>query len=143
MIRVIGLLVILVPCVLMDLKTNKLPLFYMLLCGAVALLLNLLCGLEGLMSMAVGGVIGLVFLLIARLTKETVGYGDGVLILIIGLWCGGADTLGILLMALILAGLVGGIIVLVKKKGRSFRIAFSPYLALSSLILSGIRLIGS
>lgn len=68
---------------------------------------------------------GGILLLVSLLTKESIGYGDGVAVMVLGLWTGAWFTAGVLCVAVILAGLFGiGYLVM----GKRDAIPFIPFL---------------
>ncbi len=67
------------------------------------------------------------FLLLSLITKESIGYGDGMTVLVLGLWTGGWFTVLSAAMGIILSGIYGGCCVLFQKKDP---IPFIPFLLL-------------
>ena len=62
------------------------------------------------------------------------GEGDIDIALICGLFLGGKGIAVTLFMAIILGGIVAGLILVFKLKGRKDEIAFGPYLAIGGII---------
>ena len=58
---------------------------------------------------------GIGLLLLAFFTKESIGYGDGAAVLVLGLWTGAEFTLRTVCVGFILSGIYGGICILQKK----------------------------
>ena len=73
---------------------------------------------------------GLGFLLLGFLTREKVGYGDGWVLLMIGLFSGFFQCFLILLIGLLLESTVAIILLVLKKIQRDKEIPFSPFLLL-------------
>ena len=94
----------------------------------------------GLISGIIGGAIGFIFLLIPYLIAlpiykgEGMGLGDVKMAALIGLVTGSRLVLVALLMAVILGGLVGGILILLKIKKRKEPIPFGSFLALTTIV---------
>ena len=61
-----------------------------------------------------GVVLGLIIVFIAKLYKE-IGIGDGIVIIVLGLLLGLMNTLNILLIASILASILGGFLLITKR----------------------------
>ena len=78
---------------------------------------------------------GLLFLAMAVLTKEKVGYGDGLVLIVTGVLLGLRVNLMMVFMGLFLAALSSIWLLIRKKAGRNTKIAFVPFL-LPSLVLS-------
>ncbi|MHB1125381.1 MAG: prepilin peptidase [Bacillota bacterium] len=77
---------------------------------------------------------GLPLYLVALLSRGGMGGGDIKLAAVAGIFLGWQGILTALFLAVIAAGLVGGILLLVKKKGRKDPIPFGPFIALGSLV---------
>lgn len=76
---------------------------------------------------------GLAFLLIGKITKEAVGYGDGLTVLALG-FCHPLETLcEIVLGGLLLGAVWGGMLVMIKKKSWKQEFPWIPCLFLAYL----------
>lgn len=75
-----------------------------------------------------------VFYLVARYSAESIGYGD---VTAIALLCllGGYQTAGlVVLMALIVAGVLGLVLLVIRRANRKTEVPFIPFLAIAYLI---------
>jgi len=101
--------------------------------GAVALLLSSLPQ-AGIVQAAIGGGIGLgLFLLIVIVSRGGMGWGDVKMAALIGLATG--YLVGVaLFLAVILGGLVAGILLLFKVRKRREGVPFAPFLSLGAII---------
>lgn len=70
---------------------------------------------------------GILMLFLAYMSKESMGYGDGLTVMILGLWTGLRFTLAVLCVAILAAGIWGSICLLRK---RTETIPFIPFLLL-------------
>ncbi|MDE5908707.1 MAG: prepilin peptidase [Lachnospiraceae bacterium] len=70
---------------------------------------------------------GSVLLLLAFLTKEDIGYGDGMCVLALGLWTGGWFALTVMCIGIMLAGIWGMVCIFRRKRET---IPFVPFLLL-------------
>ena len=68
---------------------------------------------------------GGMLLLLSWITKESIGYGDGMAVMVLGLWLGGWFTLQVLGIGIILSGIYAGIRLARRKKDA---IPFIPFL---------------
>ena len=101
--------------------------------GFINLSLPLPC--LGVISGIIGGAIGFVFLLIpAVVYREGMGWGDVKMAGLIGLVTGSRLIIVALLMAVILGGLVAGVLLLLKIKKRKEGIPFGPFLSLATIV---------
>ncbi len=81
-------------------------------------------------GMAVGGVI----YVIACGSREQIGKGDAILLMITGGLWGIRGNIELLLIALLLASIYAGWLLAVRRAGRKKRFAFVPFLALAQLL---------
>lgn len=92
--------------------------------------------MTSLVSSLIGALgIGGAMLLVARLSHESIGYGDGVLLLLLGLVLGWQMALTVLLIAFVISSFYGLILLTFRKKSRKDRIAFVPFIAVSLLFI--------
>jgi len=88
----------------------------------------------GIVNGVIGGAAGFVFLLIpALIYRQGMGWGDVKMAGLIGLVTGSRLVLVALLMAVILGGLVGVTLLLLKIKKRKEAIPFGPFLSLATI----------
>lgn len=71
---------------------------------------------------------GCVMLLLAWFTRESIGYGDGFVVLCLGCFLDVWEVLNICMAALTLSGLAALFLLLVKKKNRKTQMPFVPFL---------------
>ena len=71
---------------------------------------------------------GAVLLGVSKLSREALGMGDALLMLVLGIYLGLEAALDVLLLALFLAAVWAGILIVVGKKGRNYAFPFLPFL---------------
>lgn len=71
---------------------------------------------------------GLLFLFLAKASKEAVGYGDGIILLFIGISIGFWQCLGVLFTALLGIFLAAAMILILDGRKKNVRIPFLPFL---------------
>ena len=82
-----------------------------------------------------GGIgLGLALLFLGFVTREDIGYGDGVLVLVMGMSLGFWPSFLSLLLALGISALAGGFLLVFRKVKRNYRIPFAPFLLLGCLL---------
>lgn len=90
------------------------------------------------MAMLLGMGVGFGMVLLGLATRESVGLGDGFLLMVTGILLGGAENLELLFMSLLYAAVFSlGVLIFGKRKGRQ-EIPFVPFLFLGyvTVILS-------
>ncbi len=90
---------------------------------------------HGLPNFALGGAIGfVVFLLLALVSRGGMGFGDVKLAALIGLATGFPLVLLALILAAILGGLTAIVLLATGKRGRKEAIPFGPFLAVAAMV---------
>lgn len=117
----------------LDLRTRELPLKFFGIFGFLALGCNVVWNYQKIQSLLAGGAVGIFFLSLGWLTKEAIGYGDGLGILILGMFEGVKNVSLILFGAFLLGGIYGGYRMLTKKSKATDTLPFFPFLMLSYL----------
>ena len=97
---------------------------------AVCLLANGIMEEQDVTAVLLSLIPGAGFFLLSFLTREKVGYGDGWVLLMIGLFSGFSRCFMILLIGLLLESAVAIILLALKKIQRDREIPFSPFLLL-------------
>ena len=76
---------------------------------------------------------GVIFLILALITKGGIGGGDIKLVAVLGLWFGIDDLLFIVVTASIMAGVAALIMIIFTKKSRRDYLAYGPYFSISAI----------
>ena len=85
-------------------------------------------------SWAGGIFLGLSLLFLGFVSRESIGYGDGWLVLVMGMSLGFLSSFLSFLLGLGISALVSGWLLMFKKVKRKYRIPFAPFLFLGCLI---------
>lgn len=122
-----------------DFKYKEIPLWFSLLGGIIGVGfcvaeeragIEILCGV-------MPGVLALGF---SWLTKEVIGYGDGIVLVVMGIYLPIREILSLGMMAFSIAGVIALILMTVFKKKGNYRIPFLPFLAVAYWIDYLIRI---
>lgn len=84
---------------------------------------------QGILSLLGGIVIGAFCFTVSVLSRQAVGAGDGIVLGVTGAALGFFDNLEILMLALFFCSVTGVILMAVKKKGKTYRLAFVPFIS--------------
>ncbi len=129
---VLGLLGI---CSLEDLRHKRLTIVYILMFGIGGVILHLFAPVCSIYSILCGMLLGIAMILVSLITRGNVGIGDGMLLLVTGVYLGGYGNLQLLMTGLLLSALWAlGLLAFKKKKGKD-EIAFAPFLLLAYFVL--------
>lgn len=133
------MLVYLVWLAVSDLKKRKVSM-WSLLVGVVAatviVLIEFVTGQKEIRELAFGVVPAIIMLVTAKLTQK-VGYGDGIILLVIGMLYGYGTAIFLLCASIMLLALISGILLVAKKVGRNTLMPYIPFLAIA-FVLHGI-----
>ncbi|MBU3839790.1 MAG: A24 family peptidase [Candidatus Ruminococcus intestinipullorum] len=122
-----------------DIQKRWLPLWLIGIGGGLAVLFSILEGNLFTVWVILGMVFGICFLGVSRITREALGYGDSLMILILGIYLGIWKVMPLLAIAYTLAAIFGGILLLKKGFHKKESMPFIPFLAISYL---GILIMG-
>lgn len=117
-----------------DWKEQNICLYMPIAAGVVGLILHLLFWERTMIDLLLGVVIGVGVLLIAWVSRECVGAGDGIMLMISGIYLGFWGNLELLLTALLLVGIAALFLIVVKRKGKNYRVPFLPFVLVAYLI---------
>lgn len=116
-----------------DMKNKELPGRFLLISAVVSVLFCIFLPERPLAESFCGVLPGVFLLLTGALTKEAVGYGDGIGMMTVGILNGWKKTVLILTGAFFLSALYGGIQLLRRKMKGKDTMPFYPFLFVSAL----------
>lgn len=111
----------------LDIRHRRLPVWFLAVGGALVLGVRIFCVPLDIIS-AAGGAVGILFLLVSKVTQEGVGYGDSLLILVMGIYLGFWNLLGVLTGAFLLSAVFAGVVLVRFGWKRSTGFPFVPFL---------------
>ena len=120
-------------CAVFDIKKREMPISLIIAGMAVSAGFCLWQIREGDISAMQAGISilpGVFFLLVGRYTEENVGYGDGLMLVMIGFFAGGYQCFKVLCYALVLSAVFALVLLALHKAEKGSRIAFVPFLAI-------------
>lgn len=108
-----------------DLKTKTVPVPGVIVAAAGVLIYRLCTG-AGIAELIAGLVPGIVVLVLAFATRESIGTGDGLVVCLLGLFGGWQQCVGVFGMALVLSAVLAIILLVCRKAGRKTELPFLP-----------------
>lgn len=111
-----------------DIRRRELPTIPIFIAGAAGLVFSLLSGAWRDFSVLYRFLPGLLCLLLAFVSRESIGYGDGMVILCLGSYLTLAQLLELCMAALTLAGLVALVLLVGLHRGRKTSLPLVPFL---------------
>lgn len=114
---------------IIDIATQKIPVVVLVFMAAVGMVCTITGG-KTMGSVAIAVVPGIVLLAAAFVTKQQIGYGDAVVIILMGLFVTADIICSALVMGLSIAGILSVIMIAFKRSNMKKQIAFTPFLLL-------------
>lgn len=119
---------LLLLCAIMDWKTKKIALPLLGVYMIAGVIWRMVVGNESIVSLGIGMLLGGGLLLISYVTREAVGYGDGLLLLVTGCILGAEKNFILFFCALVLSAFYSAFLLLIKRVKRTHELAFVPFL---------------
>lgn len=123
---------------LLDIRRRQVSVVFTGICAAAGFFAQIMWGDIGFVSLAGGILLGGLILGIGRITKEAIGYGDGLAVGVAGICLGAAEVLELLLIGCTLAAIAGGLLLVLKKVKGTEQMPFIPFLFGGYVMLSVI-----
>ncbi len=124
-----------------DLKSRRLHVSMLCSFGIVGVVLHLLLEKGEIVSILGGVMIGMALIVISLLTRGRVGLGDGLALMVTGIFLGFERNLMLFMVSQCLVACFALFLMIFKKKGRHYEIPYIPFLLVSYvglLALGGI-----
>lgn len=119
---------------LTDIKNHTIYIAVTFLFGALGTVI-FACAEDGsLLSLVSGTVVGIGLMLLSVLSKGAVGFGDGLVVAVTGIWLGGWKTALVLMGGFLLAAFFGVAGICAGRVNRKSEIPFVPFFSLSYFI---------
>lgn len=118
-----------------DCKERKIRMECILAGAAAGVVWNMIFAERTFADILLGMLLGAMLLLFTVLSRGAIGEGDGLLLLVSALYLQSKEVTALLMMALLLASVVSLFFILIRRKERSYRLPFAPFLLASYLFL--------
>ena len=122
-------------------KRKKIPVYMLIILAAAGIISNFTVGEFDIEKRIIAMLPGMILLIVSMITKQQIGYGDGMIILIMGLYIDIDDILSIVLSSFLLSSIAAIILMTVFKKKKNFEMAFSPFLLIGYGLVKGVYFI--
>ena len=133
MIQTITLLGMLVFCTIEDCRRKRILLGPVLLFGILGLILHLYYRNISIWNLLAGCLIGVILLLISKVTRGNIGIGDGLILIVTGVYLGFEDNSILFMHGLLFCGIWSLVLLVTKKKKGTDEVPFIPFLLLAYL----------
>ena len=116
-----------------DIRSREIPTWTIPL-GTVFGMVSWIGAFGGELGHLLGVLVGVVALLFARISRQTMGYGDGLVLCNLGITLGLGACLRVLFVGFITGGVWALLLLIGKKANRKSRLPFVPFLFLGYLV---------
>lgn len=113
-----------------DIRQKKITVTITLFSGILGILMHLVFQNQSIFTMLTGVFSGSLILLFSYLSKGKIGMGDGIVLMLTGLYLGLKENILLMLISFLAAGAWGLFLVTVRHTKKSERIPFVPFLFL-------------
>ncbi len=118
-----------------DIRKKEIRRVWLLVLGVAGVLLMVVGGgLRGVADLA-GFIPGMLCLLVAWMTKEQLGWGDAILILVMGCYLDAIALMNVCMIAFAIAGFSALVLIVVVKKSKKYELPLVPFLLTGYVLL--------
>lgn len=122
----------------LDIRFRKMPVWLLVVGGIAGTGYQIWKWVKGdpvsIVLIGVGAIVGILFLGVSKITGQALGYGDGIIILILGICLGFWDLSIVLMIAFFIASVMAIALIVVKKGKRKRTMPFVPFLCIGYIV---------
>lgn len=118
-----------------DIRKKRISVRHLWIFGAAGIVINLFQKSISVPDMLLGVAVGVTLVMVSLLTRESIGLGDGFLLMTAGVFLGGSSVLELLFISLLYAALVSLGMLAFRRWKRKREIPFVPFLLLGYLTM--------
>ncbi len=120
-------LVFLVYESVVDIRKKKIDVRAAAVAGVFDMIFGLAVYGHRISNIIFGAGVGILLIVCAWISRQRIGYGDGIVFIVLGMCMEPEKVLGILWGSMLLAGIYGTIKIMALKKSRSYALPFIPF----------------
>ena len=109
-------------------EKSKINIYFLLTGGIIGLLFHLYSMELSIIEILLGMGIGMMILFFGLWSGGSVGRADGMILVVSGIFLGFEKNVEVFVMGLFLAGITSLFLSVIRRKGRTYRIPFAPFL---------------
>lgn len=127
----IAMIGLLAACTAQDIRKKEIRLNFVFFFGILGIIFHMLFRMQSIVSLLLGMSVGVVLVLAAVVTEGKIGVGDGVLLIVTGVYLGIEGNIRLFIGGLILCSVWALGLLVFRKKRRTDSIPFVPFLLAS------------
>ena len=133
--KTIVITIFLILSTLIDLRKKEVNISLCIIVALVGLIYEIFISKTDILSIILGILPGIFLMLTSIVTNEEIGKGDATILSTIGIFLGLKKTILVLIYALFSTIIIGGILLLIRKKNKKYKIPFVPFILFSYIAL--------
>ncbi len=133
--KTIVITIFLILSTLIDLRKKEVNISLCISVALVGLIYEIFISKTDILSIILGILPGIFLMLTSIVTNEEIGKGDAAILSTIGIFLGLKKTILVLIYALFSTIIIGGILLLIRKKNKKYKIPFVPFILFSYITL--------
>ncbi|CCZ05040.1 prepilin peptidase [Bovifimicola ammoniilytica] len=133
--KTIVITIFLILSTLIDLRKKEVNISLCISVALVGLIYEIFISKTDILSIILGILPGIFLMLTSIVTNEEIGKGDAAILSTIGIFLGLKKTILVLIYALFSTIIIGGILLLIRKKNKKYKIPFVPFILFSYIAL--------
>ena len=133
--KTIVITIFLILSTLIDLRKIEVNISLCISVALVGLIYEIFISKTDILSIILGILPGIFLMLTSIVTNEEIGKGDAAILSTIGIFLGLKKTILVLIYALFSTIIIGGILLLIRKKNKKYKIPFVPFILFSYIAL--------
>ena len=118
-----------------DIRERKIDIRAVLAAGITSMLVGVIFYERPVIFILYGIILGGVLLIIARISRQRIGYGDAIIFMVLGMCLEPVRVIGILWVSMLMAGVYGMIKIILFNKDRNLALPFIPFV---TIVFSGM-----
>lgn len=133
--KTIVITIFLILSTLIDLRKKEVNISLCISVALVGLIYEIFISKTDILSIILGILPGIFLMLTSIVTNEEIGKGDAAILSTIGIFLGLKKTILVLIYALFSTIIIGGILLLIRKKNKKYKIPFVQFILFSYIAL--------
>ena len=133
--KTIVITIFLILSTLIDLRKKEVNISLCISVALVGLIYEIFISKTDILSIILGILPGIFLMLTSIVTNEEIGKGDAAILSTLGIFLGLKKTILVLIYALFSTIIIGGILLLIRKKNKKYKIPFVPFILFSYIAL--------
>lgn len=130
-------ILVLLYCSYLDVRYRQIPVDIIAIMGLATLMYlfyKIYVGQSSLIECSIAMLPGILFLMTSFITKEKIGYGDGIFLLFTAVWLDYKLAIWTFFFSLLICSLLSFFMLLLKKVNKDTHIPFLPFLSLGAIL---------